>query len=62
MKSKNLTYQKAFDQLKEISDDIQEGKIPIEQLPDAIQKAKQLVKFCQELLRKVENELSMEEE
>jgi exodeoxyribonuclease VII small subunit len=61
---KKLTYQEAFDQLQIISEQIKKEAIPIELLPEQIQKAKALVKYCKELLRKVDEELndSVEEE
>jgi exodeoxyribonuclease VII small subunit len=64
MGTKKLTYQEAFDQLQIISEQIKKEAIPIELLPEQIQKAKALVKYCQELLRKVDEELndSVEEE
>lgn len=64
MGNKKLTYQDAFDQLQTISEQIKKEAIPIELLPEQIQKAKALVRHCQELLRKVEEELidSLEEE
>ncbi len=62
MGTKKLTYQEAFEQLQMICDRIKEELIPIEQLPEEIQKAKQLVKYCHDLLRKVESELKDTEE
>ena len=57
MGSKKLSYQEAFEQLEEICNKIKEELIPIEELPEEIQKAKQLVKYCHDLLTKVEAEL-----
>jgi exodeoxyribonuclease VII small subunit len=62
MGTKKISYQEAFNQLQNICDRIKEELIPIEQLPAEIQKAKQLVQYCQDLLRKVEEELSDSEE
>ncbi len=62
MGSKKLSYQEAYNQLQKICERIKEELIPIEQLPSEIQKAKQLVRYCHDLLRKVELELSDSEE
>ena len=62
MGTKKLSYQEAFDQLQTICSKIKEELIPIEQLPEEIQKAKGLVRFCHDLLRKVEEELKDTEE
>ena len=64
MGSKKLSYQQAFEQLQSICNRIKEELIPIEQLPEEIQKAKHFVKYCHDLLRRVETELkdSNEEE
>lgn len=61
MSGKKLSYQQAFEQLQEICSRIKEELIPIEQLPEEIRKAKQLVTYCQDLLRKVEDQLGEEE-
>jgi exodeoxyribonuclease VII small subunit len=62
MGTKKLSYKEAYDQLQAICTRIQEDLIPIEQLPEEIQKAKYLVNYCQDLLRKVETELNNVEE
>lgn len=59
---KKISYQEAFEQLQDICNRIKEEQIAIEQLPEEIQKAKLLVKYCQDLLRKVEAELKNSEE
>lgn len=62
MGTKKVSYQEAFEQLEEICNQIKEELIPIEKLPEEIQRAKLLVKYCQDLLRKVELELKNSEE
>ncbi len=62
MGTKKLSYQEAFEQLQSISSKIKEELIPIEQLPEEIRKAKELVKYCHDLLRNVESELKDTEE
>lgn len=57
MGTKKLTYREAFEELQAISVKIKENLIPIEQLPKEIQRAKSLVKYCQDLLKEVEIEL-----
>jgi exodeoxyribonuclease VII small subunit len=62
MGTKKLTYLEAFEQLQDICNRIKDESIPIERLPEEIQKAKQLVRYCQDLLKKVESELKNPEE
>jgi exodeoxyribonuclease VII small subunit len=62
MKKSKLTYQDAFNQLKEIYQNIHEDKIPMELLPEAIQKAKKLVQYCEQILRSIETEIDSKEE
>jgi exodeoxyribonuclease VII small subunit len=57
MKKKTLSYTEAFNQLKEISSELQQGNISIELLPQKIKLARELILYCQNSLRKVEDEL-----
>ncbi len=53
----NLTYTEAINQLTKLLQDIEHGAIEIDQLDDAIQKAKDLTKFCETRLRNIEKKL-----
>ncbi len=53
----NLTYTEAINQLTKLLQDIELGAIEIDQLDDAIQKAKDLTKFCETRLRNIEKKL-----
>ncbi len=57
MKKKVLTYSEALNQLKVISQDIQQGKVPIEKMASVIHQAKELIAFCRQALRGIELEL-----
>lgn len=52
-----LTYTEAMTQLTNLLQDIEQGNIEIDQLDDAIQKAKDLAKFCEARLRNIEKKL-----
>lgn len=53
----HLTYTEAMTQLTNLLQDIEQGNIEIDQLDDAIQKAKDLTKFCEARLRNIEKKL-----
>jgi exodeoxyribonuclease VII small subunit len=55
MKEK-LTYQKAYDELAKIVEEIEEGKVKLDTLSDKITRATELIGFCQSGLRSAEEE------
>ena len=55
MKEK-LTYQKAYDELAKIVEEIEEGKVQLDTLSDKITRAIELIGFCQSRLRSAEEE------
>ncbi len=56
------SFDKAFSELQAIIEEIQTQEISIDKLSAQTKKAAQLVKYCREKLRSIENELSEEEE
>jgi len=52
-----LTYEKAMQELQTITQDLQEGKIGIDELAAQLQRAAELIRFCREKLRNVEKEI-----
>jgi exodeoxyribonuclease VII small subunit len=52
-----MTYEKAFEEIKKIAKDIEEGNIPIDKLEVSIKRSKELIQFCQDKLRSIEKEL-----
>ena len=51
-----MTYQDAYDQLITIVDEIENDQVPLDELPNKIRLASELIAFCQERLRAVETE------
>lgn len=51
-----MTYQDAYDQLTQLVDEIENEQVPLDELPDKIRLATELITFCQNRLRAVETE------
>ncbi len=51
-----MTYQDAYNQLTTIVDDIENERVPLDELPEKIRRATELIAFCQTRLRAVETE------
>lgn len=51
-----MTYQLAYDQLVTLVDDIENERVPLDELPAKIRLATELITFCQARLRAVEIE------
>ncbi|HFA51460.1 MAG TPA: exodeoxyribonuclease VII small subunit [Bacteroidetes bacterium] len=56
-KKKQLTYDKALTELQDIVTQLQEEIVSMESLSAKAKRAAELVKFCQEKLRKTESEI-----
>lgn len=56
-KAKKMTYEKAMAELQELTDQLQNEEIGIDQLSQKIIQAKELILFCREKLRSTEEEL-----
>lgn len=51
-----MTYQDAYDQLTQLVDEIETEQVPLDDLPNKIRLATELITFCQSRLRAVETE------
>ena len=57
MSTKNLTYTKAFDELQSICEKLESETVDVDQITALVQRANELVKFCQDKLRGIEKDL-----
>lgn len=56
-KEKKPTYEKAFQELEQIMDDLQENKVSVDELTAKVKRAVTLITFCNEMLRATEAEV-----
>ena len=54
----SVSYESAYEELLEISKAIENDSISIDQLSEKVARAAELVAFCQEKLKKAENDVS----
>ncbi len=52
-----ITFDKAYAEIEEIVQQIENEAIPLDLLADKVKKAKELIAFCNEKLRNIEAEL-----
>ena len=52
-----MTYDEALSELKSILQQLQEGKVPMEEMSLKVKRAAELVQFCKEKLRGAEEEV-----
>lgn len=57
MKKKNISYQTAMDELKALENALENNEIPIDLLAEKLQRAEELIEFCQTYLRTLEQTL-----
>ncbi|MCI1268022.1 MAG: exodeoxyribonuclease VII small subunit [Saprospiraceae bacterium] len=55
-----LNYQEAFDMLNAIAERLEKGEIAIEEISSEIIKAKELMLYCETVLRDIEKEISLD--
>lgn len=53
-----MTYESALEELQRITQNLQEGKIGIDELATQLQRAAELIRFCREKLRSVEKDIA----
>ena len=53
----SLTYTTAMTELQAIVQQIQDAEVPIDELPERVKRAGELLEFCQTKLRDTESEL-----
>ena len=58
MSKKELSYSKAQAELAEIADKLESEDIKIDELESLVKRGKELVIYCQEKLRKIEDSLA----
>ena len=51
-----MTYQKAYEQLTTLVDEIENDTVPLDELPGKIRLATELIAFCQQRLRAVDED------
>ena len=56
--SEELNYQKAMDELQEISRAIENETIPLDDLAKKVKRASELITYCREKLRSTEDEVN----
>jgi exodeoxyribonuclease VII small subunit len=55
---KNMTYEQAFDELKNIATEIEDETVSVDVLADKVKRASELITFCQSKLRSTESEVN----
>ncbi|MDX9752260.1 MAG: exodeoxyribonuclease VII small subunit [Flavobacteriales bacterium] len=53
-----MTYQKAYDELEAIMQDLQADKISVDEMTAKVKRAVELIDFCNTMLRTTEGEVS----
>ncbi|HQF01292.1 MAG: exodeoxyribonuclease VII small subunit [Bacteroidales bacterium] len=56
--AKQLTYIKAFEELQQIVNDIEEGETGIDQLSEKVKRAAELIKICKNKLISTESDVN----
>jgi exodeoxyribonuclease VII small subunit len=54
---KDLTFSKAFSELKKLVEQIEGNNVPLDSLADKVKKANEYIKFCETKLRTIENDI-----
>ena len=52
------TYEEAFEELKQIAQAMENESVSVDVLAEKVQRASQLIEFCQQKLRRTEEEVS----
>ncbi|HEY0680054.1 MAG TPA: exodeoxyribonuclease VII small subunit [Chitinophagaceae bacterium] len=53
-----MTYEAAYTELKQISDEIQSEEVTVDELAEKVKRAAELIQFCQQKLRSTEEEVN----
>lgn len=53
-----MTYERAYEELEAIMQDLQEDKISVDALTTKVKRAAELITFCNEMLRSTEAEVN----
>jgi len=62
MAKKTLDYSSALEQLKKIAEDLENQKVPLEKLSKTLEEAAELLQFCRNKLRTLEEGMKNAEE
>jgi len=58
MAEEPMTYERAYEELEAIMQDLQEDKISVDALTAKVKRAAELITFCNEMLRSTEAEVN----
>jgi exodeoxyribonuclease VII small subunit len=58
MAEERMTYEKAYEELEDIMQDLQEDKISVDELTAKVKRAAELITFCNDMLRSTEAEVN----
>lgn len=56
--NEELSYKDAFEELKEIVSDLEDGEIQVDELSDKVKRATELIRFCKEKLKTTESDVN----
>jgi exodeoxyribonuclease VII small subunit len=57
----HLTFDQAWQQLQQLVAAIEEESLPLDELASKVKEAKQLIRYCEEKLRNIEQDLKTDE-
>ncbi|HOZ40942.1 MAG: exodeoxyribonuclease VII small subunit [Flavobacteriales bacterium] len=58
MSEPRTTYEKAYEELEAIMQELQEDKVSVDQLTTKVKRAAELITFCNDMLRSTEAEVN----
>lgn len=58
MMEKNLTYEEAYRELQQITEDIENESVSVDDLAAKVKRASELIRLCQDKLKNAETEVS----
>ncbi len=58
MATKEMTYEKAYEELEAIMQQLQEDRISVDDLTVKVKRAAELITFCNDMLRSTETEVN----
>lgn len=58
MKKQRMTYEESMQRLEQIIDQIQKDQTTMSELTQALQEAREIIKFCEDSLRNVQDKLT----
>ncbi|MBM3404541.1 MAG: exodeoxyribonuclease VII small subunit [Bacteroidetes bacterium] len=56
--SEKINYTKAFEELQQIVEEMEQGEITVDELSDKVKRATQLIKICKTKLRSTEEDVN----